>query len=262
MKKIETISSLEGRRYLQKIYRELRFEKQRSAIAALIILWRICTREKEIYKHSKHEITVLYSLGFFRGTGLWMQEIINRHFFSTINSFVYLGAAVLLVLIGVRRFSESVSIEAVIAGIVFEALMLVFMFVVMLFSPSEEIDVEEESSEEPTAEEIVNEIGEIGRDFAAALVQLEEISGKLDRTMQMQSELIKNSGEIARSNAEAVLPNPSMIEAMNSTNLALAEFKNTVDTLNDSVKSLRKEEIEHCVRKEIERIIVDKLAGT
>jgi hypothetical protein len=262
MKKIETISSLEGRRYLQKIYRELRFEKQRSAFAALLILWRICIGEKEIYKHSKYEITALHSLGVFRGTALWMQEIINRHFFSTINSFVYLGAAVLLVLIGVRRFSESISIEAVIAGIVFESLMLVFMFVVMLFSPSEEIDVEETENEEPTAGEIVTEIGEIGRDFAAALVQLEDISAKLDRSMQMQAEIIKTSSEIARANAEAVAPNPGMIEAMDSTNHSLAEFKITVDKLNDSVKSLRKEEIEHCVRKELEKIIVDKTAGS
>ncbi|MFP4529150.1 MAG: hypothetical protein ACLFQX_11395 [Candidatus Kapaibacterium sp.] len=260
MKKIETVSSLEGRRFLQKIYKELRFEKQRSALAALLILWRICVREKDIYKHSKYEVTALHSLGIVKGTALWMQEIVNRHFFSTINSFVYLGAAVLLVLIGVRRFSEGVSIELVIAGIVFEALMLVFMFIVMLFSPSEEISIEEEDGE-PDAREIVEEIGEIGRDFAAALVQLEEVNARLDKSIQMQFELIQKAGDIAKATANAVAPNPAMLDEMRRTGDSLGEFRATVDRLNDSVKALRKEEIELCVRREIEKIIVDKLAG-
>ncbi len=260
MKTIETLSSLEGRQLLREIFQELRYEKQLSSFATLTMCWRICTKEKQIYRYVNKEYTVAHSLGFFSGTALWMQEIVNRFYFTTINSLVYLGAAVLLILVGIRRFSDTIDDTTVIAGIIFEALMLVFMFIVMLFSPRDEDEVNDNKNlPDSRSEELIVEIGEIGTEFASAVSNLEQISSSLKEVIQNQALLTGNIGEIARCNAEAIAPNPKLIAVMEETNNRFSELNHTVALLNSSVEKLKGDKIELLVRKEVEKIISNKI---
>lgn len=256
MQKIENLSSLQGRKLLRYIYNELRFDKQRSSLSTLFICWRIACFEKHPNKYSSVSEKIAMPLGLFRGTALWLEEIVNRYYFSTVNSFVYFGAAILLVLIGIRRFSENISTDLVIAGIIFEAALLIFMFIVMLFTPAEyDIDEEEEDKDE-----LLDEIGEVGRDIASVAIQLESVSNNLTALLEKQEQILEKFSEIASINRDAVSPNPKMLDSMDKTNNSLLDFNETVDKLNKSVLSLRKEEIEHSVRKELERIISNKLS--
>jgi len=260
MKNIDTLSGLEGRQLLSSIYKELRYEKQSSSFSALFNCWKICVYEKEIFRYSKSETTVNHPLGIFSGTALWLEEIVNRYYFSTINSFVYFGASVLLVLIGVRRFSESVSDSMVIAGVVFEALMLLFMFVVMLFSPNELTESEAaDTSHQESIEELILEVGEISRDFAAVSVNLDNIAESLTDLIKQQEELVVSVSELAEANTLAVSPNPKMLEVMTKTNEALTNLTSTVINLNDGIKLIQKSEIEFAVKKEIEDFISRKI---
>lgn len=256
MKNIETLTSIEGRRQLRKIFNELRFVRQRSALSTLLICWRICAFERNLSKYIDEDVRVLMPLGIFRGTYLWMSEIVNRFYYSTINSFVYLGAAILLILIGARRFSEQVSNELVVAGIVFESLMLTVMFVVMFFTPNEDID---EIDDEDTTDQIVDEIGEIGRDFAAAVIQLDLIAKAMnimiDKQNLISQQLVDNTLETHRLTA----PNHEMLDTMKETNLVLSDFKVSIESLNSQIKELRKEEIQFAVRKELESMLSSKL---
>jgi len=257
MKNIDTLSSLEGRATLADVYNELRFEKQLSNLSTLILSWRICVRERELFRYVKKDVTVLHPLGLFSGTGLWMEEILNRYYFTTINSFVYFGAAILLVLIGLRRFTDYVNPDIVLAGIAFEALMLI----VMLFTPSEELETlkAKTGDNQNTIEDLVVEVGEISRDFAASVVQLEKISDSFQEVLKQQSNLTILIGKLSESYSNASAPNPQMLEIMKETNHALNEFKNTVNNLNYAAELLKREEIEIAVRKEVERVLVNKL---
>lgn len=263
MKNIDNLSSLEGRALLSKIFKELKYDKQLRSSTILFTLWKICTYEKELFRYSKQDYTIVHPLGMFSGTSLWLEEIVNRYYFSTINSFVYFGAAILLVLIGVRRFSDNVSDTVVIGGIVFESLMLLIMFLVMLFSPNEQNDYDEEPSNgnQETVEELILEVGEISRDFAAVSVQLDNISESLNGMLDRQTELIELISQIAKSNAEAVSPNPKMLDIMDQTNASLSSLKDTVIDLNKGIKVIQKEEIEFAVKKEIEQLINTKLSA-
>jgi len=258
MKQVNTLSSLEGRKLLQEVFHELRFEKQLSSFTTLGTTWRICVRERELDRFVKQEVKVLHPLGFFSGTSLWMEEIVNRFYFSTINSFVYFGAAILLVLIGLRRFSEHVSDDLVIYGIAFEALMLIFMFVIMLFTPNDDNN-SLSSANENESEELISEVGEIGRDFAAMVLQLEKLGEDINSLMIRQQELLGAVSQMVGYSAQAVSPNPEMLQSMKETNAALEQFRETVKSLNESTESLKKEEIERAVRKELEKIIVGRL---
>lgn len=257
MRKIETLSSIEGRKTLIELFKELRYEKRLSSLASLFLAWKICVGGRDLRKYSNKEINVIHPLGFFSGTGLWMQEVVNRFYFSTINSFVYFGAAILLAIIGIRRFSESVSESMVIAGVAFEAFLLIIMFVVMLFSPNDEA-LEKTDDEESEGEDLLSEIGEIGRDIAEAVNKLENVNGSINEMIRQQVNLLNQINQIAKSTGEAVSPNPQMLDSMRETNASLAEFKNTVDNLNDSINELKSEEIESAVRKEVERLFVNR----
>ncbi len=262
MKNIDTLSSIEGRALLAEIYNELRYEKQMSNFATLILCWRICTHEREIFRYAKKEVTVLHPLGFFSGTGLWMEEVLNRYYFTTINSFVYFGAAILLVIIGMRRFSENISPDIVIAGIAFEALMLIVMFIVMLYTPSEELETlkSKTGDRQATIDDLIIEVGEISRDFAAVVSQLEKLSESYQEVLKQQSNLSYLIGKLAENYSNASAPNPQMLEIMKETNSALSDFKNTVEYLNNAAEVLKREEIEIAVRKEVERILVNKVS--
>lgn len=258
MKKIENIASIEGRVLLREIFKELRYDKQRGTLASLLITWRIATNETEISKYVHRDVAIIHSLGFFRGASLWLEEIVNRFYFSTINSFVYFGAAILLVLIGVRRFSDNVSDDIVIWGIIFEAMMLFFMFFIMLFTPSDEFD---ESNDDSTEEknELITEIGEISRDFAAAVVQLEQIGDKISLISDRQAELIDVVSKLAEASANIASPNPEMISKMAETNRQLDNFKSSIASLSSAIDSINSEQVKLAVRSELESIISGRL---
>jgi len=259
MKKIENLASIAGRDLLRKIFRELRFEKQRSSIACLLITWRIAISDIEIGKYIRQEVNILHTLGFLKGTSLWLEEIVNRFYFSTVNSFVYFGAAILLVLIGIRRFSDNVSDEVVIWGIVFEATMLIFMFIIMLFSPSEELVEDTSDNEQTQQQELMTEVGEIGRDFAAALVQLETITDKMDNMLSMQNESIRLLLELVKATSDTAKPNTDMLKVMSDTNSLLYDFKTKITELVNTVDKINNDEIRFSVRKELETLLVEKM---
>ncbi len=256
MKKIDALTSLEGRKLLRKLFKDLRFGRQMSGIATLLVTWRICVQNKEISKYAREDINILHHLGFVSGTWLWMEEIVNRFYYSSFNSFVYFGAAVLLVLIGIRRFSDIVNDDIVIMGIIFEALMLLFLFIVMLFSPHDELPEDDEESEE---NELLMEIGEIGRDFASLEIRLEELGNSFSEMIANQKELIGEISKIADNTAQAVAPNPKLLDSMNKTGEKLNQFSETVKELNKSAEIIRKEQIELAVRKEVEKIFSKKI---
>lgn len=261
MKQIETLSSVEGRKVLADVYQELKFEKQLSGFSTLLLTWRICTNEREIFRYVNNEVSVIHPLGIFSGSALWMEEIVNRYFFSTINSFVYFGAAVLLIIIGIRRFSENFNDSIVIGGIIFEAMMLITMFLVMLFSPPEEAikSSGSKSEDDNSVADLIIEVGEIATDFAAVVVNLEQLGDSVKSLIENQRELILKVSEVATSTSLAVSPNPELLETMKNTSNSLEDFRKSVDELHISAESLKKEQIENSVRKEVERLLVEKI---
>jgi len=258
MKKIDIFSSIEGRKTLKDLFYELKYEKQHNSFYVILVLWKICTVDKEINKYSSLDIKIEHNLGFFRGTWLWMEEIINRYFFSTINSFVYFGAAILLVLIGLRRFSEILTDEFVIAGVIFEAAMLMMMFVVMLFTPDEDLLLNKSDNDDESTV-IVNEIGEIARDFAAITVQLEELTLKYTDMIYLQKKMIEQTDELINNVAMSVSPNKNMLEAMKENSQQIDSLSRSFLGLNQTLNKLKNEEIEITVRKELERIMMGRI---
>mgnify|MGYP001552514844 FL=1 len=259
MQKIDTISSVEGRKLLHAIFRELKFNRQMSAIRILTVLWKICTHELETKKYSNFDVVIQHRLGMIKGTAIWMEEIVNRFYFSSVLSFVYFGAAMLILIIGINRFSESVPREFVLGGVVFETTMLIIMFIIMLFAPNDDSYYDEDNNEKEATEELLLEIGEIGRDLAAVVVQLEKLGDSFQNVNDDQKTLLGELKNIAKNTSDAVSPNPEMLDQMKQTNQALSDFRSTINSFNENLEKLRSEEIKAAVRQELDQIIQNKM---
>ncbi|MCS6807379.1 MAG: hypothetical protein RML40_01235 [Bacteroidota bacterium] len=258
MEHVQTLSTLRGRAILRDIVRELRYERQVSSITTLVTCWRLCTFEREVYRYSKQQVTVIHALGILRGTSLWLQEVVNRFYFSTINSLVYLGAAILLVVVSGYRFTDRIDVRMVIAGVGIEACMLFVLFVVMFFSPLDD-EGEEERNETDEMRELISEIGDIATDYASAGTRLEAVTAALSDIVARQDELLGAVNDVARAVSLASTPQPEFIETIRQTNLALQAFHANVQALVEATNQLRREEIQRAVRIEVERILEQRL---
>lgn len=251
----ETLATPPGRSLLRDIYRELRFEKHVGTLSSLMLMWRICARERDLFRTVNRDVTVLHPLGFFRGTSLWMQEIVNRYFYSPINAFVYVGAALLLVAIGLNRTNIVTAPELVVTAIVVEALLLVLLFAVMFFTPPDDDLIGEAGSESEVSRELLRELGEIGRDYAAMAVQLETIAATLLDVVDRQQEMAQHVRVSVEAAVSAVAPNPGLMKSMQQTTDALSSFSSTIDTLSQRLQSVERQEVERLVRLELEKLV-------
>lgn len=260
MTQLETLSGVQGRALLREIFRELRYDRQIGATATLRILWQICTTERELNRLTKRNVLILHPLGIWSGTSLWLQEIVNRHFYSTINAFVYFGAALLLVAVGLNRTRVIDSPALVIAGIIVEALLLTALFTVMFFSPPEDETLSgsgmgQGGSSSAATDELLRELGEIGRDYAAMAVQLETISATLSDLVERQDQLLTSVRDGVQAAVDAVAPNPALLQSMTATSAALEGFSSSIGQLGERLKSVEQQEVERLVRKELERVL-------
>lgn len=251
----ETLATPPGRALLRDIYRDLRFERHLGALASLGLMWRICTQERDLFRTINRDVTVLHPLGIWSGTGLWMQEIVNRYFYSAINAFVYIGAAFLLVAIGLNRTKIIDTPGIVVAAIVVEASLLVLLFAVMFFTPPDDEVMSAEGNEADVSRELLREIGEIGRDYAAMAVQLEAIAGTLQDVVERQQEMAQSMRNSVDAAVHAVAPNPGLMDAMTQTTHALTSFTGSVDALSERLRSVERQEVERLVRIELEKLL-------
>lgn len=264
MTKIDILSSINGRHLINNLFRVIRFEKQRSSIATLFIMWRVCISNTTIANslvsyYLKDNIQILYKLGFFKGTIIWLEEIVNKYYFSFISAFVYFGAAIVLMLAGLNRFSNIVDDRIVIYGFSFEAAMLVFIFIIMLFSPNDDINNYSVEDEDSLEKELLDEIGEISKDFAITSTQLDKIANHLLIIVDRQNELTNTLKDVADRFADIQNPNPKVAETMQETTNELLKFNSQLTQFIDATNKLKQEEITLAVRKELEKIFSKKI---
>lgn len=257
MTQLETLSSVQGRALLRDIYRELRFERQLGALATVRICWQICTTERELVRLTKRDVVIMHPLGIWNGTSLWMQEVVNRYFYAAINAFVYFGAALLLIAVGLNRTHVIESPVIVVLGVILEAILLMALFTVMFFTPADEPEPSATSPQGQGAmtDELLRELGEIGRDYAAMAVQLETIAGALTDIVDRQETLIRAVRESVDAAVSAVAPNPELMRSMESTSRSLDTLADSVSELDQRLRSVERQEVERLVRIELERIL-------
>lgn len=262
MTQIETLSSPHGRALLREIYRELRFERQLGSIATLRTCWQICTTQRELISLTRRDVVVLHPLGIWAGTSLCMQEIVNRHFYAPVNAIVYLGAALLLLAVGLNRTQVITTPALVVTGIVVEAFLLIVLFTVMFFAPPEDVEsllTPSQQAQGSMSDDLLRELGEIGRDYAAMAVQLESIAESLADVVDRQDKMLNMMQDSVQSALDAVAPNPALTTAMQHTTVALENFASNVSTLTTRLHVVERQEVERLVRMELATLLTTRI---
>lgn len=251
MEKIDNLSSIEGRKFLHKLFFKLRYEKQLSAFSVLIACLRICISEKDTSKFINTEVTITHQLGVLSGIKLWLEEIVHRYFFTTINSFVYFGAAILLVLVGFRKFYNLDS-SYVIGGLIFEATLLLLVFITMLFAPNDEVELDEKNTD---ANDLIHEIGEISTDFASSLDKLDTLNDNLSQLISKQNDIANLIEKLVNTNINITTPNDEFKNVIRENNNEILKFTEAVRELNFNLENIKNEQVKFEIKNEIEKIL-------
>lgn len=263
MNVIESIATLEGRSLLRQIYETLRYEYNRNSITILFITWRIATIEKETAPLVQdYDYHIKNTLGIFRGTGVWLQEIVNRYYSPQVNALVYFGAALLLIIIGLNRFIGIPS-SFVIAGIVIEASLLFLLFIVLLFTPVEIPNMTPAGEQLPTTDQLlqdlIRDIGEISSDYAKLVQKLDEITTNLSSIAYYHQQNQQTLEDLTRSLQNFLPHSPEFLESLQKTTEALGDLRLEIARLKESTEQLQIENVRNLVRKELEDILLNRV---
>ncbi len=251
MEQLTTLSTFSGREALQRVYFSVL--ERTGTLSLLATMLRVCTGSLPIAALLKTETSVQHPLGFFRGLSLFMQEIVYKHYLSSIHSLVYFGAAVLLTIVGLYRFTESVSEPLVVGAVILEAALLGLLFVVGMFSPPDyahkPVDTESE------IQQLVREVGEISADYAGFSMQVDTVTQALGGIQQRMDELIASVNEMSRAATAATSPPSEMLEVMHSTTESLRNLQTTVIQLVKATDDIKDREVRLQVRAQLEDML-------
>jgi division protein CdvB (Snf7/Vps24/ESCRT-III family) len=142
-----------------------------------------------------------------------------------------------------------------VAAIVVEASLLVLLFAVMFFSPPDDDLVIDGGADGEVSQELLRELGEIGRDYAAMAVQLEAIAGTLQDVVDRQNDMTESMRISVQVAVDAVAPNPNLMKSMSETTAALSAFTTSIDALRERLQAVERQEVERLVRNELEKLL-------
>lgn len=134
---IKDLEIPEGRLLLHEFYHDRRIQVKLE-IAIILECWRLCKNAREIQLSDGRLILIENPLGFRLGTRVCIEEIIGRYYYNSVQGWVYFGAMVLLIFVGLR-LGGVIPEKIALVGVAIEAFMLFLLAVVTYYSPSEEL---------------------------------------------------------------------------------------------------------------------------
>jgi len=253
---IDNLASVAGRKYLQRYWYENTVVARRWKLALMLSCWRLCMFGRTLYlTEAEHPITIEHKLGLRVGTRVWMEEVCYKHFSNTVQAFVYLGAVVLLVFVGLR-FAELINERTALIGVGIEASMLFVLFIVMFYTPEDaylNIDAEEpkvdNSAKEylPLFREIYDELQDIGTMNAALGRHLTEMANKQESYMKELSQKFTypSQNSVGKESVELIAQLKKPLDALSAS----------MQEINANLRRITEKELEYLVRRELERVI-------
>jgi division protein CdvB (Snf7/Vps24/ESCRT-III family) len=125
----------------------------------------------------------------------------------------------------------------------------------MFFSPPDDDLVIDGGADGEVSQELLRELGEIGRDYAAMAVQLEAIAGTLQDVVDRQNDMTESMRISVQAAVDAVAPNPNLMKSMSETTAALSAFTTSIDALRERLQAVERQEVERLVRNELEKLL-------
>ena len=258
---ISNLATPEGRGAYQKYWQDLVVEQRNLVIPSLFRLWRTAVRGTSFNLSTAGEsYRIAHPLGIRLGTRVFMEEIVVRHYFNNVQALVYLGAVLLLIFLALR-FVNLLSEQVALVGIGIEVFMLLLLFVVLFYTPEEEIGgqstieqnentasgTNEKEEDIHVIKEVLEELEDIGGSYASLGSKLEGLA------KAQQTGLEELSKQVEQIRGLELLE--SHAERLDTTNTLLEQLVSTMNNMNRNVETLLGKELEYLVRRELERRI-------
>lgn len=219
---IKDLEIPEGRLILHEFYHDRRIQVKME-IAIVLECWRLCKRGTEIQLSDGRIILIENPLGFRLGTRVCIEEIIGRYYYNSVQGWVYFGAMVLLIFVGLR-LGGVIPERAALIGVGIEAFMLFLLAVVTYYSPSD--DVSPSSYPLRSSDNLLSSINQSVQGMTNAVSDLFRLISQTD--MRQDVLLTRLTEYISKVSAENTR---LQIEKMGETNKNLRDFAETLREL-------------------------------
>jgi hypothetical protein len=188
--------------------------------------------------------------------------ILSKHLLTALASHihwltaaVYGGAALLLVLVGLRYWSRAVSGEVVIAALVLEALLLVLLSVAISAAPRSSSSAEPTSGLQEYAEEIRSIASEIADITCGVAERHEQLLDRWMSVNEQQEVLLQRFAELLDSFSRLPAPGAALIEAVQQLRTAVEHLTATLQQTQSELRAWRQQELQEIVRQELARLV-------
>ncbi len=214
------------------------------------------------------------TLGLNLGTRVCMEEIIARYYFNAVQGWVYFGAMILLIFVGLR-FAGVITERMTLVGIGIEAMMLLALSIVTHFLPND--DAQPQSLTQGRPELLLSSINQSVQGMTDAVSDLFRLISQTD--MRQDILLTKLTEYISKVSAENTR---LQVEKLEETNQNLREFGEMIrttqlevtqkqlqklDQTNESLQALSKSmeslhgEIRKIVQQSIDSLVTEEIGG-
>jgi len=236
--------------------------------------WRLCVRGTEVRLSDGRLILLENTLGLNLGTRVCMEEIIARYYFNAVQGWVYFGAMILLIFVGLR-FAGVITERMTLVGIGIEAMMLLVLSMVTHFLPND--DAQPASLVQGKPENLLSSINQSVQGMTDAVSDLFRLISQTD--MRQDILLTKLTEYISKVSAENTR---LQIEKLEETNQNLRSFGEMIrtaqlevtqrqleklDQTNESLQALSKSmeslhgEIRKIIGQSIDSLVTEEIGG-
>lgn len=218
------------------------------------VLWR--TLRASIWGRNSE----LSGQGIWRGVALWFEAVVAPYYAGWVSALVYAGAALLLLLIGLHRFTESIGTGAVIAALVLEVCLLLLLAATLGAAPSAQSTVVDSVATE--LKDIANEIAEIASDAWKIQEGHRELLRAWQDVGEQQRKLLEQFRTALDTLARLPLPGEKFIGALEQVRQSLDATAGMLQHLSTELQQWRQEQLQELIRQELVRLLGDRLTRT
>jgi uncharacterized protein YukE len=213
----ETIRSLqvpEGRRLYRDFFYD-RLLRNNRVFQTLIECWKLAVRGLDLQISDGRSIHFETYLGRRLGTRVFLEEILGRYYYNTIQGWVYIAAIVLIV--GVGLYLGGYDFRFAIAGFALQAFFLLLLAIVTMFSPMEDSAAPDSMG---MSEPQMTALNRAVKDMTNAVTDIFRLISQTDfRQDVLLTKLTENQAKIMSSSTR------QMIDTLEETNRILSDLR-------------------------------------
>lgn len=235
---IKDLETIEGRRLLHEFFHDRRV-KNVTEIRTLFECWKVSRSATNLQLGDGRRMRFESSLGLKLGTRVFFEEIVSTYYYNSIQGFVYFGA--MLVLVGVGLYLSGYDLLFALGGLAIEAAFLLLLAVVTAFSKNEDGGMP--ATALGLSETLITSINSSIREMTTAVSDLFRLISQTD--IRQDVLLTKLTESYSKMNSDNVR---KYVEKLDQTNSLLREQAELSQTLMQSIVQQQQQTIQHTRR--------------